>query len=134
MANLRNLDSIWTAPEGHAVTVGNNRTITRDTRDDGAAVFTCRLHGAPVAIVTPHGAAGTVTVRLDACGYLTTTTCAAMRDFLGVFGVRGSVSRAGGFLSARWAHAGAWHERESSDGDSMSFAADRNPATIPEQA
>lgn len=131
MASIRNLDSVWTAPEGRAVTVGNNRTITRDRRADGATVFTCRLHGSPVVTVTPHGAAGTVSIKLDACGYLTTTTCAAMRDFLHAFGIVAGVSRAGGVLSARWVHDDAWHERESSDGDSMSFVADRNPATIP---
>ena len=129
MANLKNLDRIWTAPKGVAVAVGNNRTITRETRADGAQVFTCRLHGAPVVVATPHGADGTVTIRLDACGYLTTTTIAAMRDFMGAFGVAGSASRAGGVLSARWYQDG-WKERESSDGESLSFAADRDPARV----
>lgn len=127
MAQLSNLDRIWTAPPGTAVTVGNNRTITRETRADGVKHFVCRLHGAPVAIIVPHGAAGTVSVRLDACGYLTTTTIRAMSDFIGAFGVAGAASRAGGILSARWHYAGEWHERDSSDGDLMSFVADRHP-------
>ena len=126
MAKLMNLDRIWTAPEGVSITVGNNRTITRDTRADGAQVFICRLHGVPVVVATPHGTGGTVTIRLDSCGYLTTTTIAAMRDFMRAFGVAGSASRAGGVLSARWYQDG-WKERESSDGESMGFAADRNP-------
>ena len=123
MANLKNLESIWTAPAGRAMTVGNNRTITRD--ESGA--FVCRLHGAPIVTARPHGAAGTITIRLDACGYLTATTIAAMRDFMGAFGVVGSASRAGGVLSARWHDGEGWRERESSDGDSLSFAAARNP-------
>ena len=129
MAKLKNLDSIWTAPEGHAVKVGNNRTITRDKRDGGAIVFTCRLHGAPVVKVTPHGDNGTATVRLDACGYLTTTTIAAMGDFIAAFGIRGRASRAGGILSARW-YLDGWFERESLDGESMAFTAHRHPATV----
>lgn len=125
MANLKNLDRIWIAPEGESVTVGNNRTVTRETRD-GNPVFVCRLHGAPIVVAIPHGENGTITIRLDACGYLTTTTILAMGDFMGAFGVAGSASRAGGVLSARW-YLDGWFERESLDGESMSLTADRDP-------
>jgi hypothetical protein len=123
MAKLKRLDDIWKLPAGQLVTVGNNRQIARD--ESGA--FTCYLHGAPIVKARPHGASGTITIRLDACGYLTTTTIAAMRDFMAAFGVAGSASRAGGNLSARWHDGETWQERESSDGESMSFAAARNP-------
>ena len=126
MAKLKNTYRIWTAPEGQAVTVGNNRAITRETRG-GNQVFVCRLRGSPVVVATPHGGNGTITIRLDVCGYLTTTTISAMRDFMGAFGVAGSASRAGNTLSARWYHDGAWHDRDSADGESMSFVADRFP-------
>lgn len=126
MAKLANIDRIWTAAPGALVKVGNNRHICRAPFGKGGEGFTCFLHGAPIVTVIPHGANGTATVRLDACGYLTTTTIAAMRDFMRAFGIRGSASRAGGILSARWYQDG-WHDRESSDGESMSFAADRDP-------
>jgi hypothetical protein len=123
MAKLKNIDKIWTAASGESVTVGNNRRIVRD--DSGA--FTCYLHGAPIVRARPHGAAGTITIKLDACGYLTATTIAAMRDFMGAFGVAGSASRAGGALSARWHTGDGWVERDSVDGESLSFFAWRNP-------
>jgi hypothetical protein len=128
MANLSNLDRVFKLKPGESVTVGNNRRIERLALQDGAGDrFNCYLHGSPVARIICNGAGGIAFVKLDACGYLTTTTIAAMRDFMGAFGVAGSASRAGGILSARWVHDGAWHERDSVDGESLSFAADRYP-------
>jgi hypothetical protein len=123
MAKLKRLDDIWKLPAGQLVTVGHNRQIARD--ESGA--FTCYLHGAPIVKARPHGASGTITLKLDACGYLTTTTVAAMRDFMAAFGVAGSASRAGGKLSARWHTGDGWTERDSVDGESLSFSAWRNP-------
>jgi hypothetical protein len=124
MANLRNLDRIFTAPIGTAVTVGHNRTIEQTEPNR----FTCRLYGHPIVVVTAHGAAGTASVELDACGYLTTTTIAAMGDFMRAFGVAGSASRAGGILSARWFGDG-WKESEAETGvDMLRFWANRNPS------
>ena len=108
MALIKNMEKVWKAAPGVSVTVGNNRTITRD--ESGA--FVCRLHGHPVVTITPKGASGIAYVRLDVCGYLTTTTVAAMSDFLGAFGISAAASRAGGFLSARWKMpSGAWRDK-----------------------
>jgi hypothetical protein len=113
MAKLNNLESVWVAPVGQLVTVGNNRQIARD--ESGA--FVCYLHGSAVARIKCEGASGIARVALDSCGYLTTTTLAAMRDFLGAFGVTAGVSRAGGRLSARWKMpSGAWREADSDSG------------------
>lgn len=43
MANLKNLDSIWTAPAGQSVTVGNNRTIARDESGASRVLRNARL-------------------------------------------------------------------------------------------
>lgn len=124
MAKLKNIDRIWTAPEGEAVPVGNNRTVAR--RDGiGEAFFECRLHGHPVAVVSCKGASGVAYVTLDSCGYLTATTVAAMKDFLQLFGIAAGVSRAGGELSARWKMpSGAW--RETSDDSAVTFVGHRH--------
>lgn len=105
------------------ITVGHNRMIARNMLD-GHPVFTCYLHGHPVARIKPHGASGSATVTLDDCGYLTATTVKAMAEFMAAFGITGSVSRAGGDISARWKQDGQWHERAGQDGR-MAFAADR---------
>jgi hypothetical protein len=112
MAKLINRETIWTAPEGQAVTVGNNRTVTRK---DGAgeSYFECRLHGHPVAVIACKGASGVAYVTLDSCGFLTVTTVSAMKDFLALFGISAGVSRAGGKLSVRYTMpSGAWREKE----------------------
>ena len=108
MTKLRNKDRVWSAPVGESVTIGHNRTVTRDV----SGAFVCRLHGHPVATIEPKGTSGVVYVRLDVCGYLTRTTIAAMGDFCDVFGVAAAASRAGGFLSARWKMpSGAWRDK-----------------------
>lgn len=124
MAKLHNIDRIFTAPIGTVVTVGHNRTITQEE----SGRFTCRLHGHPVAVIVTHGSAGTASVTLDSCGWLTTTTIAAMRDFLHAFGIHGSASRAGGVLSVRY-FADGWCERKAEPGvEVVRFWANRNPS------
>lgn len=124
MAKLTNTGAVLTAPVGTPVRVGHNRTIAREVRPDGTVAFRCRLHGAPVVTVTPQGSSGRAIVKLDTCGYLTTTTIAAMRDFMRAFGIKGGASRAGGKLSARWMSAGEWHGEDAADGKSIVFVAD----------
>ena len=125
MANKMKLDvrKCWTAPEGQHVTVGHNRQIARSVID-GFPIFTCYLHGSPVARIKPHGASPTATVTFDDCGYLTATTVKAMAEFAAAFGVHCGVSRAKGDLSVRWMQDGAWTERKGPDGR-IAFAADR---------
>lgn len=124
MAKLHNLDTIFTASIGTTVTIGHNRTVTQDEPNR----FTCRLHGHPVARVVNHSNAGTASVTLDSCGWLTTTTVAAMNDFMRAFGIHGSASRAGGVLSARY-FADGWCEREAEPGvELVRFWANRYPS------
>lgn len=124
MAQLKNTDKIFDLANGQAVTVGNNRTITRDSANE----FTCRLHGHPIVkvkVLSPDS--GNVVLWLDSCGYLTTTTIAAMGDFMHAFGVSGSASRAGGKLSARW-FADGWKERQAEEGvEMLKFWGNRYP-------
>ena len=129
MAQLKNLDRIWAAPLGDLATVGNNRQIMRDEQD-GDPIFRCYLHGHEIATIKPRGSAGTASVRLDARGHLTATTVAAMKDFLGAFGVRAGVSRAGGKLSASWTLDGERHSRDEGAPGQIGFWADRHPATV----
>jgi hypothetical protein len=123
MAKLMNRETVWTAPAGHSVTVGNNRTVTR--RDGaGETFFDCRLHGHTVAVIACKGASGIAYVTLDSCGYMTPTTVAAMKDFMGLFGITAGVSRAGGKLSVRYKlPSGAWREKE--DDSSLTFVGHR---------
>lgn len=120
MAKMKNLDTIWTAPSGTPITVGHNRTITRNDYKalsgadsvDLPPAFECRLHGRLILEVEMGGADGLAHITLDDCGHLT-ATIAAMNDFMGVFGVSGGASRAGGKLSLRVRGAGgAWMRRE----------------------
>lgn len=126
MAQLRNLDKIHSAPLETLVTVGNNRQIMRVADHDGAPRFKCYLHGHCVAEIKPL-TLGTLRadVFLDTCGYRTTTTIAAMKDFMGAFGISGGASRAGGELSARYKLDGEWCETYARDGYSLDFTADR---------
>lgn len=109
MAQLRNTQfftfDLDTWKTRRAVTVGHNRTIELD-RDSG--VLICRLHGNPVAAFS-RKEGGILHMVLNDCGYRTTTTRAAMTDFIRGMGLRGSVSFArGGFrvrIHAEEAHA-----------------------------
>jgi hypothetical protein len=114
MAKPINRETIWIAPAGQSVTVGNNRTVTRGAgAGTNESRFTCRLHGHPVAVITCKGASGVAYVTLDSCGFLTVTTVSAMKDFLALFGISAGVSRAGGRLSVRYKMpSGAWREKE----------------------
>lgn len=126
MAKLKNTHKIFDLANGQAMTVGNNRTITRDSGNE----FTCRLHGHPVVkvkVLSP--CSGNVVLWLDSCGYLTTTTINAMGDFMRAFGVSGIASRAGGKLSARW-FADGWKERQAEEGvEMLKFWANRYPTS-----
>lgn len=100
---------------GALVTVGNNRQARteRETLATGDEVrrVCCYLHGYNVATFSQHWykAPGgfdhdprAVFVELDTCGFMTTTTRAAMKDFLDAMRVSGSASVARGELSARY--------------------------------
>lgn len=110
MAKLRNLDKIFALAEGERVTIGNNRTVTREGHG-----FTGRLHGAPIVRIVPR-ADGKASLWLDDCGFRTVTTRAAMQDFAKAFGVQMGVSFAGGEFSVRWQHGADWHAREATAG------------------
>lgn len=120
MAQLKNLNKVWTAPKGDIVTVGHNRTIEPDDR------FHCRLHGNTVAIIAAKNASGIARVDLDVCGYLSNTTRNAINDFLDAFGINARVSIAGGFLSVRWKMpSGAWREKRCNGYGKLSFTGHR---------
>lgn len=118
MAQLKNTHVFTFCDEvnnGALVTVGNNRLARteRETLPNGDEVrrVRCYLHGHNVATFsqTWYKAPGgfdhdprAVDVELDACGYLTTTTRAAMNDFIGAMRVSGSASVARQELSARY--------------------------------
>ena len=122
MATIKNLEKVWGAPYGTPVTVGNNRQIQRVR----GGAFECFLHGSRVAVIDPCGTDSSMArVYLDTCGYATNTTRAAMKDFMGAFGVKGSASLAGGKLSARYHNGTAWRDIESEDGARLSFIAPR---------
>lgn len=105
MAKLKNTDKIFDLANGQALTVGHNRTVTRDSKTE----FTGRLHGHPVFSIKCAND-GTAFVKLDCCGYLTVTTRSAMADFMKAFGISGGVSIAGGVLSARAKREGEYIE------------------------
>ena len=83
--------------EKSCVTVGNNRTISVNE-----GVFCCFLHGHEIAQFEMTDDPHAVKVSLDHCGWQTTTTRQAMKDFLEYFGVMGSVSFAKGKFSVRY--------------------------------
>lgn len=122
MAQLKNTDKLFDLENGQAVTVGNNRTVTRDTKTK----FTGRLHGHPIFHIT-CAPTGVVFVKLNACGYLTVTTRAAMTDFMRAFGISGSTSIAGGFLSARYKREGEYAESRCNGYGVLKFWAERYP-------
>lgn len=87
------------APDTGA-TVGNNRALCLSS--PGYLEF--YLHGSSIGQAILED--GEVRFILDPCGWLTTTTCAAMRDFLKACDIVGGVSRAGGKLSGRFKQCG----------------------------
>ena len=86
--------------EKSTVTVGNNRTIAYQSKDN---VFSCFLHGHEIAQFQPaEGDDRVMKVCLDHCGYMTTTTRNAMHDFMEYFGVDARVSFAKGNFSVKY--------------------------------
>ena len=100
MAQLKNINKIFDLRAGGSITVGNNRTITRENR----ATFTGCLHGHPVfkIVCDMSGESGDCRVTLNTCGYMTVTMRSAMNDFCSAFGVSVGVSFAKGVFSARY--------------------------------
>lgn len=93
--------------------VGNNRTVTHSNRfqtdSDGmvrrsARQITGSLHGHAVVTLSEiydHATTGgnLYRLKLDTCGHPTSTTRAAMADFMAAMGFKAQVSMAGGELS-----------------------------------
>jgi len=78
------------------VTVGHNRTLQLATDAIGPCL-TFRLHGHVVAAFWKANN-GTFQLKMDSCGYHTTTTRNAITDAVNLFGFAGGVSFAkGGF-------------------------------------
>ena len=120
MAKLKNIEvfSFDTANPRHGamVTVGNNRAVMTDCElRDGAEVrrVKCFLHGHCVATFTQtwyssmrHSGVDVdpvaMFVKLDTHGWNTTTTRAAINDFLAAMRAEASVSMKGGKLGAEW--------------------------------
>lgn len=100
MAHLKNLDAFTFNQAQFAALksaqVGHNRMVTLTPEGE----LQCRLHGHKVASF--KGGADGLEVTLDHCGWLTTTTMAAMSDFLAAMGVWGNVGRAKGVFTAFW--------------------------------
>ena len=113
MAQLKNTSKIFDLDHGQAITVGNNRTITRVRYGSDGYGFRCRLHCHGIALIGIEGASGIAHVTLNACGYPTRTTAAAMSDFARAFGCTLSVSFAKGDMSIRFKDAaGTWKDRD----------------------
>jgi hypothetical protein len=79
--------------------VGNNRRVLHVAGEHSDKIIGT-LHGHPVFCLSRHKEGGKYTLTLDTCGYLTTTTVAAIKDFLFAAGLCGRVSRAGGEFKA----------------------------------
>ena len=88
----------WDAiPLNKRVKIGHNRTIYKPSAD----LLYCSLHDNTIAFFR-KAADGSFDVTLDHCGWLGTTTLAAMRDFGKFVGVSFGVSRAKGKFTARY--------------------------------
>lgn len=100
MANITNaqLFSFRNFAAGTMITCGNNRIVAHTLTDDGARRITASLHGHTVFTLRerPDNLA---TLDVDHCGYMTSTTIAAINDFLGAADIRARASRAGGTFS-----------------------------------
>lgn len=84
--------SVWGKKD--QVKVGNNRTIHLNQRLN---VLECKLHGHTIVVFDKAG-----NITLDPCGYWTTTTRQAMKDFVEVMtGMICNPSFAKGKFSAR---------------------------------
>lgn len=103
MAQLRNTKyftfdpKVWGARS--SVTVGHNRVLRFE--NGILPKLTGELHGHVVFQAT-QALSGTIMISLNHAGWLTTTTIAAIGDFMEGLGISGSASRAKGIFSARW--------------------------------
>lgn len=97
MAQMKDISLDEIRAKGN-VTVGHNRTITYL----GDNVFGCSLHGNEIAQFQTQDDPRAMKVCLDHCEWKGTTTRQAMQDFMGFFGVQGSVSFAKGKFSVRY--------------------------------
>ncbi len=84
-------------PLNERVKIGHNRTIYKPQAD----LLYCSLHDHTVAIFR-KAVDGGFDVTLDHCGWMTTTTMRAIKDFLGFAGISAGVSRAKGKFTARY--------------------------------
>lgn len=133
MAQLRNLDRIFSLAPGASVTIGHNRTVTRVDAEGEPPRYACALHGHTVATMIPTARdAKACRVVLDSCGYRTRTTQSAMKDFCKAFGLSVGVSFAQGQFWVRFKQIhGAWVERVQTDSnggadrDAIEFLAGR---------
>lgn len=148
MANLKNTQfftfdqSVWNAKGkgvGEFVTVGHNRQIQLGHDSVTRALqLRCYLHGHNVATFSVLGQ-DKVYVELFTRGYRSTTTRAAMSDFMGAFLDTGSVSFARGGFGVRIKNRGvatvhAHHDKVTTDehgyididtkGDAIAFSID----------
>jgi hypothetical protein len=78
--------------------VGNNRTVTHVQCEHERQIIGS-LHGHAIMWLALGDGEDKPRVYLDTCGYLTTTTIAAMNDFLNAAQLQIRASRAGGSLS-----------------------------------
>lgn len=75
MARITNIKPFTETTNGVDVKVGHNRTVNNSPADD---IIVCKLHGHSVLVLDTKENR----LRLDTCGYMTTTTRSAMKDFL----------------------------------------------------
>lgn len=98
--------SVW--EDKRTVRVGHNRKLHLSFNKEGAFDLSLELHNSIVAVLRKYN--DRINLRLSTCGYYTSTTRSAINDALALFGIRGSVSIAGGILTARLQINGEWEE------------------------
>lgn len=101
---------------GKRATVGNNRTVEHEQRETASGlpvrVIKGRLHGHCIFHVETYplrSGAVVLQITLDTHGYQTSTTRAAMEDFLKAAGIRAGVSLARGELRVWFVHDDGTH-------------------------
>lgn len=101
-------------------TVGNNRVFRRDKN-----TITGYLHMHPIVVLSMDDE-GTWNITLNPCGWRTTTTRAAMKDFLQALGIKAGISFAKGSFSARLFLEGQWVDLRETANGAISFS--KSPA------
>ena len=98
-----NINAFCNLTPGKSAIVGHNRRVRMDTGPAGT-ILTCTYHATDIVTVTiPHGGAECKVV-IDPAGYFTTSTMAAIKDFLELlFSGYAGVSRAKGRFSVSFA-------------------------------